>query len=376
MTDMVDTQETEETIEERPKTTLEVIREQAGILKAKEGDEPETEETEPQESTESEDSEPVQPVAPTKDQVVKAKPVEDDDEPVILPARLKAEQKEAILKLSKAEQKIVAETVKDLERGYSQLAQKATTTNKFYEGLDRVVSPHVADLQRRNIKPADVIDRALKYDSDMVRDPVGTLLRLAQSNNAIDGIKQALGVAHTGNGQQQPNAQSQQQQQYYDPRYDSLEQKVNGVVSQYEQRQMQAQLEAANAATAAWKTEKDEHGLDAHPYLEHLIPEMGPVLEEMEAANPRLAQQDPAALLDFAYNHALKAHPELRGAITKKRDLAAKKKQLADTKARTDKARSATVSIKGGLGSDTDEVDFKNTKAILQALSSGRLKPV
>ena len=293
-----------------------------------------------------------------------APPVEaaPDLEPIIAPASLTAEEKEAWKKLPRDAQAYVARRERERDQGIQQRLSELKHYQRQLEPIQKALEPHVNYLQRMGIPPDLAINRMMAWHQMMQQNPQ-------------EGAKQfleAYGVqwpgAQNGNGGQEPG--QQQPVSSIPPELTQQIQEMRGILSDYQLKQAQSAIKAAESDVEGWKSAKDDKGNPLRPYVRELEEEMQPVVRALKQTYPDAPN---AQILQKAYTVVLADHPEIQESIDKKREAAAKAASIAANNAQAKQAKRAAVTVKGSAGAEARAVP-KKTADVMTALMEGNLE--
>lgn len=232
---------------------------------------------------------------------VAEKPVEApapvSDAPADLPAAIKAKWGE-----------LPPETREAVASSHREMGRKLADQGRLVQGLkpiQDVLTQAIREIPTmRDMKPADVardVFQMAKISGELKRDPVKTLIGIAQGAGALDGLRQALSG--------QPPAPAAQQNVQLVNEIAALKKKLAEIADPASfERQVSQTL--ANRETSSFVTsfaaEKQENWTTVEPYIPAMIP----------LAKQRLGQSaSPKDVLSEAYDMAIHAHPELRAKI-------------------------------------------------------------
>lgn len=229
--------------------------------------------------------------------------------------------------------------------------QKALNESAFsrrsFETVQNIVNPHLAMLRAQNISPYQAIDSMFRTAEMLHSGPqhqkAHEIAKLVHTylpgKDGFESFDRALAALYGG---KQPEGQTQQTQQFHDPRLDALLAKIDAGQASASQRET-AQLTASYGEFA--KT---------HEYFEDVREDMSAVILSRAAKGIELTDEQ-------AYNLALKLHPEI-DSIVQQKAAAAKARKVDPSIAR---ARAASSSIRGvpvgGLKGKPQPDDLRGT---------------
>jgi len=282
---------------------------------------------------------------------VKPEIAEPQGDPIIAPPSMKPEEKAEFAKLPYAQKAFLARIVRDEAKTLNQKFQEISAVKRFYEGLDRKIAPYSQELALQGIPVENAIESALAWDQLQRRDPTEFVRQVIDLNRGkIDFRKLGFSQASPQNGMQQgqvqiPQQWTQEPQAQANPEVEELRNQVNFLM----QGVTQQQQGVVKQFYTNWTDAKDEAGNLLHPYLE----ELGDSFRQKAlilTKDPSVTIENLNAVLDDAYELALRANPDIRDAMKQRQDAAAQAKQLAEAKAKIVKAEKASASYKGSGG--------------------------
>lgn len=216
----------------------------------------------------------------------------------------------------------------DFQNGQAQLLPDARLGN----AMRSVTEPYRAIIEQSYGSP----DRAMSA----FLQSAGTLqLGNPQQKLAeIVRISQQFGIDLSQlSGQGEP--QTQQSQEFRDPRVDQLFRERD---TERQQRTQAEQRQLETVATA-WMSEVDAQGQPKREYLQDVMPEMSVLISQIKQTNPLLTH---AQVLDQAYDRAVWANPDTRAALQGKQESELLERQRAANQSRVqDAKRAASVNV-------------------------------
>lgn len=216
----------------------------------------------------------------------------------------------------------------DFQNGQAQLLPDARLGN----AMRSVTEPYRAIIEQSYGSP----DRAMSA----FLQSAGTLqLGNPQQKLAeIVRISQQFGIDLSQlSGQGEP--QTQQSQEFRDPRVDQLFRERD---TEREQRTQAEQRQLETVATA-WMSEVDAQGQPKREYLQDVMQEMSVLISQIKQTNPLLTH---AQVLDQAYDRAVWANPNTRQALQGKQQSELLERQRAANQTRVqDAKRAASVNV-------------------------------
>jgi hypothetical protein len=134
-----------------------------------------------------------------------------------------------------------------------------------------------------------------------------------------------------------------------DPAMKALQDKIDKLEG-FNARNTQEQQQAAHAQTVngvvAFATEKGPDGQPLRPYFDELGNDVLPFISAVKAQNPQWTHNQ---VLQEAYDRACWGTPSVRSKMQATADAAGEAERLRQGSERVDKARTASVSVKGGV---------------------------
>ncbi len=203
------------------------------------------------------------------------------------------------------------------ERAFYQHLEKLAEQRKPlepFQGVLERLNPHTEQLRAAGIEPHAFVSQLVDAHSYLSSKPAEALLWLAETYGVspADLYNQIM--------------QGQQQQTQADPRYQAIEQEVNGLKqwkSSWEQKEQERLQQEEAERMAALHAEVQRWAKDK-PHFDAVRDTMSDLMK----ANPQRYNQ-----LDTAYEHACKLHPDIAERI-----------QADQRKANTSRARAAAAS--------------------------------
>lgn len=217
--------------------------------------------------------------------------------------------------------KMLLDARTSLEKGFNEKFRQHAAKVQTADALDQIFAPLQQDLQHYRMSPLDAVQYLLRVQSNMRRDPVGTLLSLAKDY----GVDLTKAAASSGPVRQEPGAQpdGSEAMPFLDP---AAERAIGELRSQFApvQQQIQTIAQSLNATTQAiqqaeaqryiahveaFKNAKGADGKALHPYYDEVRLTMADL---MTAKAPGQAPQ--AATIEEAYEKACWLHGDIREA--------------------------------------------------------------
>jgi len=234
---------------------------------------------------------------------------------------------------------------------------KAGLTSKTEEiaDLTKALEPFESQIALSGRSRGELVRNLLSANAALQRDPVGTLIQLANSMRVdpkLLGEKLGLTQAESS------------EDEYIDPSIKALQEKVDGLTSQLTQAQQKSQTDLAAQGQKMlddFRDAKNEDGTKKNPHLEAVLPFV-----------IAFVQADPSLSLEDAYDRAVMADPKLRVDVIKaekeKALKEAKDKAEKERKAKVNEAKKSSTKLKGKKAASTEtEVKPKSIKGFVQA---------
>ena len=246
--------------------------------------------------------------------ITKEKPVVEKPAIIAAPDGLPAEIKAEWNKLPEVAQKALVKREADIHKGMTQMDEERS----FAKEMQKTVMPYMPLINMSGSTPSKAVAELLNYAQILqtgTAQAKGQLLhQLAQRWNADMRITQ---------GQPQPAQQLHSVQQQLQQTQAQLAKMPELIKQQQEQAQLQAVIDSFSADP------KNSH-------YEKVKPVMAALLSSGQAKD----MQD-------AYDQACYANPDIRSTLLAEKEKSNEAKRIADIKAKSATARSASVSIKG-----------------------------
>lgn len=211
------------------------------------------------------------------------------------------------------------------ERETQQALQESSEARKNWGSFQQAVAPYQGMIQAEGSDPVRAAANLFQTAAALRTAPAPAKAQIVANLVRTFGIDiQMLDQALSGQGPQQGQGQPQgQPQQFRDPRFDELMQRLqNG------ERQRQETMTQQNAR------EVEEFGSGAE-FFDDVRQEMADILEVA-------ARRGVAMSLDDAYNRAVKLHPDVSEVMAQRE----KAKAATASQATTQRARAAASSVK------------------------------
>lgn len=274
-------------------------------------------------------------------------------EPILAPADMNAEEKEAFSKLAPEAQRFLARRAHEYRADYTRKTEALAQAAREIRGLEGLNLSQVRDeYAKRNLSLPTVIESAILWDQEFRRDKVNAAKQYLQ----LWGVTpEQLGVSTNYPAGQPAAAQGQT----FQPEQvgQLVEQEVTKRIEQ------DRQSRHVQACAAAIQSIKEREPLFRDPgTAEQLETVLSPIVAGLAQANPG---GDPAKLLDEALSYVKAGHPVFRE-LTQKLEAgaAANQRQQEATQAKL-----AARTISGGPGSGSPT---KSNLSMRQALRLAR----
>jgi hypothetical protein len=187
----------------------------------------------------------------------------------------------------------------------------------------------------------EAMGRYVQTERELAKDPVNTLVWLAQQYDAMDGLAQYFGGQSQGQGQQNPEAQALHPVLQ---KLQTIEQELNS----YKQKNQQQQEEAINRQIAAFAADPK------HKYFANVEEDMAILMQEGRAKD-----------LEDAYQKACRMNDDIYPLLTKEQE---ERKQAELQRAASD-ARRAAGSLSNGApipGASSGGASSSNLRGVLE----------
>lgn len=238
-------------------------------------------------------------------------------EPVVrAPEGWTAEAKAEFGNLPKVIQNEVLRREADIHKGLTRDSEERA----FAKQMREVVTPYMPIITAEGGNPVAAVQNLLN---------TAYLLRTAspaEKGRMIQQLAQQYGAEMPAPGEQP----------YVDPTVQALQSRV----AQMDQWIQQSQISQQQQQEMAVQSQIQAFASD--PANQHF--------EQVKAHMASLLSNGLAADLKDAYQQAIWANPDVRSSLLSEQSRTAEEKRIADIKARTDKARSAAVSVRGSPG--------------------------
>ena len=314
-------------------------------------------ESEESEAEESEDS-----AEEGEEPASESEPESEPELPPIDPPRSwDRKAKEQFKSFPREAQEIIAARQRDIDSDYLRKTEALADTQKRYEGLDRVLKPHMPSLSERGIEPATLVQQALAVDARLRSNPVEGIRWLCQ-NLHVDP-RQLLQVTPPGqNGTPQLPA--------YSPELAALQNKITqleqGIKSGKEAERHRVVSESQRVIDA-FIEEEDESGESMHPFYQELEDEMIPIVARLRQEEPQFSQYE---LLKEAYERAQWANPKIRKELLERQQVTQKEEKARKAEEAIEKSRTISGSPGGELRADVPDSAADTLRLVME----GKLK--
>jgi len=229
-------------------------------------------------------------------------------------------------------QAAVAKREEEIDRGFAKL--------KEYKELEKTLEPYKRTAQQYGADIPQLLDRFIKSDNFLRRDPKNALLWLAKAYNFDP--RELAGVPAQPQGQPKQNGMDPALAPVVQP----LVQEINS---------LKAQLARVDGIEQALFQDKynsvlgeiERFGSDPkNKFFEDVADQMAVLIEEAKAKKQQID-------LNTIYETACYMNPEVRGALIKETLTTQEKARAAKAKTAADQARQAGASITGGAAATT-----------------------
>ena len=253
------------------------------------------------------------------EQELAAEEPEVEAEEVSPPEHWSDEDKTVFMELDERGRKFALSREKQFSKGIEEKSNELKTYREAIEPYKHLIPPGVSEAQ--------VITQLLNAQSLLQRNPV----------EGVKWIMQSYGVDEK---QFAPTeAVTTEDDPYVDPQMKALQDKIDQLTQQSEDRVKGAEIDRQNAMLAEiqrFQTETDDAGELLHPHFNNVYPVMAGLLQSGSAAD-----------MQEAYDKAVWAVPEYREHEVEKKATEFAEKQLAEKKAEAEKAAKAGKTVTG-----------------------------
>jgi hypothetical protein len=259
-----------------------------------------------------------------------AKPSEKEGEdegeapPPKPPDRWSADDKKAFESLPREAQTLVLKREADVERHLHKESQAIADQRRHYDTLETVIGPRRQQLAGFGFTDdAQAIDTLFKHSDFAARDPAGYVQWFAQ-HRGLDLAELAETQTYGGQGDGAP-----------DPALTHLSSRIENLETSYQkavQAEAVAEYQQAEQTVEQFAAATDDAGNLKHPHLDT-------VRDMMVTLIAKAAESGGTLGLDDAYDQAVWAHPETRGAMLE-----------TTRKSSTEKAKEAAVRARKAAG--------------------------
>lgn len=223
-------------------------------------------------------------------------------------------------------QTLPAETQNYIARTMDDLGQRQQRFASL-EQVEQLIAPRREAWALNGMTESQALNQLLALSDYAGRDPAGFIQYLAQ-NTGVDLEQLVLG------------------QEPVDPKYATLEQKIQRM--EYEKAQEQQQrAQAAHNDTVngvvAFASEKGQDGQLLRPYFDELGTEVLPFINAVKAQNPQMSHSQ---VLQEAYDRACWGSPTVRAKMQAAANAASEAERLRTEAERVGKARNASVGVR------------------------------
>ena len=240
-------------------------------------------------------------------------------------------------------QEIIQRRESDIAKGFQERAKPL----KEYEAIQEVLAPFAANYRTQGYNDVDAIRMWGTVAGELRRDPAGAIRSLIQAHGLTP--EHILGRA--------PDSQSSQNSGYADLPPDHPIMQRLARMEQRDQSREQA-TETQHATTIA--SNIDKFAADPnHPHFNAVRVHMGALMQAGVAAD-----------MESAYEQAVHANPETRGKVQEAARVVAEAKRIADAKVAAEKARKASVGVRGSPPMSNGAVGQSGSRTVRQELEA------
>lgn len=257
------------------------------------------------------------------------------------------EDREMFAKQPQEVQKYLLNRHKAMEGDYTRKAQEIAEYRKEYEPVHEMFKPHLQQLRQQGLTPSALIAEWAQIAQQLQNNPAQTLQMLAKYHN-VD------------------LSQTDAQTEFQDPAVSELQQQLNSLqqsLTQREQSDFQARIDARNLEIQQFSEEKTEAGELAHPYF-------GDVMDEMAALAKTAQAEGRSPNLKDLYDKAVWMNTSVRNKILSSQREAEDKKRQEEARQKAAKAKQASRSVTGSPGGETPVTDLSIREQLEQAYNA------
>jgi hypothetical protein len=248
--------------------------------------------------------------------------------PIAAPADMSQEEKDMFTKADPKLQSYLSRRAYENRAALSREMQKIQEKARIYEGLEKAIEPHRDYLYKLGVTPETALNRAVAWDRAVSQDRIGG----AREWLAAHGIDPYELIDESGQPQQQ-------QAQPIDP--ERIKQEVFEEINQKFMREQESRATENNFnAVERFKSSKILFK-DPNTALQ-LEADLAPVIESLVRKNPKAAPED---VLETAYNYVTKGDEKYSTLLNAYNQ----REKAEQAKVESEKARSASKTITGGL---------------------------
>jgi hypothetical protein len=277
--------------------------------------------------------------------------------PILSPADMRADEKEAFSKLSPEMQSYVSRRAYDLRRQITEAQQRGAGMEKELSSILNVVSPVRDEYARLGLSPEQIVQSAIAWDKAFRTD------RIAAAKEYLD----SWGVDPTELLQSgvSPGYAQQPSPQKPEINVDTLREELRKEFQ--DELRMREQAESTKLDAFVVQKFIESKPLFKDPgTAEQLEMAMAPIVYGLRQSNPSIPAHE---LLETAYGLLVKGNPQFSGLNQQLEAKAEAEKAKADAQ----KAMQASRSISGGPGSGTPTRKIKDLRENLRLRMQGAL---
>lgn len=253
--------------------------------------------------------------APEEDLDLSDQVGEDDSElmdefpPLEYPSSWSSEISEKVDKLPRDLQEWMSDHERKRQADYTQKSQELARANQYYTQLEQAIEPYREQINLSGRDVPQVLGTLLAAQSMLDKDPAQGLQWIANTYN-IDLSKAA-----------------QQQEPYYNPQVQELQNRINGLEDQLTQ-QRTVHDESVNKGILseidAFKSEVDSNGNKLRPHYNELEQDIAHFVRQLK---PQMSSASNHEILSAAYERAFRANPRTAKIWEKQQQMKAAKKR-------------------------------------------------
>lgn len=216
--------------------------------------------------------------------------------PVLPPASWAADKKADWANVPRGLQEEIQRVDLDTRRQLQRVSEDAAQVKRTWADVEQALGPRLQDFARAGVTPGCVVQQFMAWQDKLDSDPRQGLRELAASYG-LD-IRQL--ADEEAQQPQEPHYVREMRQQI---------QGMQGLLQQRQQAEASVQQQQLSGQIAAFANEQDAQGNLRRPYLENVIDDMLPIVQQMRAQSPYSSAGD---ILQQAYEKALWLNPDTR----------------------------------------------------------------